>query len=164
MVPRPKSRNTSPKHDARRAVWRAIREGQLTRQACERCGSNENIHGHHDDYGKPLVIRWLCARHHGEVHPGFRARSARIPITGRTVPRPRRAQDRVEPIIQAILETLDTDKAYRLPLVGRHPGTVVAPLYYWLKRRGGMRLRYRTAADGQAILAWVEAKRRKVSA
>jgi hypothetical protein len=32
------------------------------------CGATEHVHGHHDDYQKPLVVRWLCRRHHGEVH------------------------------------------------------------------------------------------------
>lgn len=38
---------------------------------CEVC---ESIHAqrHHDDYSKPLEIRWLCPLHHKEVHKGKR--------------------------------------------------------------------------------------------
>ena len=38
----------------------------LDPQPCEVCG--ESAQRHHDDYSKPLEVRWLCTRHHGEVH------------------------------------------------------------------------------------------------
>lgn len=52
---------------ARKAVSDAIRSGTLVRQPCEVCGSTE-VHGHHDDYRQPLVVRWLCPVHHTEHH------------------------------------------------------------------------------------------------
>ena len=52
---------------ARGAVARAIRAKKLFRLPCERCG-NLNTHGHHDDYAKPLNVRWLCAAHHSQWH------------------------------------------------------------------------------------------------
>lgn len=52
---------------ARRAVSRAIRAGRLTRLPCEACGDPKS-HGHHDDYSKPLLVRWLCRTHHDEHH------------------------------------------------------------------------------------------------
>lgn len=53
-------------HDA---VRRAIKRGELTRQACERCASTDRVEAHHDDYGKPLDIRWLCDPCHKQEHP-----------------------------------------------------------------------------------------------
>ena len=47
------------KFAARWAVRSAIRSGTLVRQPCEICGSTD-VHGHHDDYSQPLVVRWLC--------------------------------------------------------------------------------------------------------
>src|SRR5690348_6789417 len=44
----------------------AIRDGRLIRQPCEVCG--EKAQAHHDDYSKPLDVRWLCTRHHAEWH------------------------------------------------------------------------------------------------
>ena len=34
---------------------------------CQICGNN-NSHGHHEDYSKPLEVVWLCAKHHSERH------------------------------------------------------------------------------------------------
>jgi ribosomal protein S27AE len=49
-------------------VSRAIRVGRLKRQPCEECGSTTRVHGHHDDYYKPLEVRWLCPKCHTELH------------------------------------------------------------------------------------------------
>jgi hypothetical protein len=49
-------------------VTKAIKEGTLVRQPCEVCVTTEGIHGHHDDYSKPLEVRWLCNFHHGKHH------------------------------------------------------------------------------------------------
>lgn len=50
------------------AVGTAIRDGRLVKGVCEVCGSTSKIHGHHDDYSKPLDVRWLCPKHHAEWH------------------------------------------------------------------------------------------------
>ena len=34
---------------------------------CEKC-NKVNAQAHHDDYSKPLNIRWLCPLHHKEEH------------------------------------------------------------------------------------------------
>lgn len=52
---------------ARTMVGNAIRDGRLIRQPCEVCG-NSKSQAHHDDYYKPLDVRWLCFVHHREVH------------------------------------------------------------------------------------------------
>jgi len=52
---------------AREMVQAEIRAGRLVRGTCEKCGL-ENAHAHHDDYTKPLDIRWLCPPHHREHH------------------------------------------------------------------------------------------------
>jgi hypothetical protein len=53
------------------AVARAIRAGKLVRGPCEECGTTDNVHAHHDDYSKPLEVRWLCAPCHGYTHTDF---------------------------------------------------------------------------------------------
>jgi len=58
---------------ARRAVAIAVRAGRLVRGPCERCGMTTKVEGHHDDYSRPLDVRWLCSTHHDEVHRELRA-------------------------------------------------------------------------------------------
>lgn len=64
------TRSYGENHPARRAahiaVGNAIRDGVLSRQPCEICG--RLAQAHHDDYSKPLIVRWLCARHHAAWH------------------------------------------------------------------------------------------------
>ena len=52
---------------ARLTVKNAITSGKLVRQPCEVCG-NPDVHGHHDDYSRPLEVKWLCPVHHTEHH------------------------------------------------------------------------------------------------
>jgi hypothetical protein len=54
------------KYKASTAVNNAIRDGKLVRQSCETCGGFGEAH--HDDYAKPLEVRWLCRKHHAEQH------------------------------------------------------------------------------------------------
>jgi len=52
----------------------AIRDGRIERKPCEVCGSTK-VHAHHDDYHKPLEVRWLCVTHHAEHHKKERAKA-----------------------------------------------------------------------------------------
>lgn len=53
---------------AHSAVRNAIRRGHLKKHPCEVCGSDVRIEAHHDDYTRPLDVRWLCNLHHRAVH------------------------------------------------------------------------------------------------
>lgn len=58
--------------DARRnrahtAVARAIRNGDLVRAPCIRCGEQKSV-AHHEDYDKPLEVMWLCQPCHKQRH------------------------------------------------------------------------------------------------
>lgn len=54
---------------SRRLAQKAIRAGKLTRSACEFAGPecSGEIQAHHDDYAKPLEVRWACRRHHARL-------------------------------------------------------------------------------------------------
>jgi len=56
------------KYKAHLAVNNALRSGKLTKTPCIRCGSNEYVVGHHEDYNKPLDIWWLCEVCHKQRH------------------------------------------------------------------------------------------------
>jgi hypothetical protein len=50
-------------------VAKALRTGTLVRpERCEICGTAARVHGHHEDYAKPLEVRWLCPGCHGAAH------------------------------------------------------------------------------------------------
>lgn len=54
---------------AHTAVGNAVQTGRLKREPCEVCGA-EPADGHHDDYAKPLEVRWLCPVCHSKLHRG----------------------------------------------------------------------------------------------
>jgi ribosomal protein S27AE len=49
------------------AVQLGLKVGWLTPMVCEQCGKPQTV-AHHDDYLKPLDIRWLCRRCHRAWH------------------------------------------------------------------------------------------------
>lgn len=55
-----------------RARWYVrtyIKRGKVKREPCEVCG-NIKSEAHHEDYFKPLDVKWLCRRCHEKVHHG----------------------------------------------------------------------------------------------
>ncbi len=56
------------KRAAQNAANNAVRDGLLERQPCEVCGSTKGVEKHHEDYSKPLEVRWLCVAHHKSAH------------------------------------------------------------------------------------------------
>jgi hypothetical protein len=43
------------------------KRGKLIPRPCEVCGSLM-VEKHHEDYSKPLMVRWLCRPCHQEMH------------------------------------------------------------------------------------------------
>ena len=57
------------KYEAHVSFCNAVRNGKVVvKEDCENCGSNNHVQGHHDDYNKPLEVRWLCVKCHVEWH------------------------------------------------------------------------------------------------
>ena len=65
----------------RQIVWIATRGGLLHRQPCESCGAPKS-EAHHDDYTKPLEVRWFCRQCHKALH------AASLTTPARTAPPP----------------------------------------------------------------------------
>jgi hypothetical protein len=63
---------------ARSRIAMAIANGTLTRQPCEECGEPRG-EAHHEDYSKPMDVRWLCRTHHMRLHAGRRPRVSEFP-------------------------------------------------------------------------------------
>jgi hypothetical protein len=51
----------------RHTTQQAIRSGELVRGPCEVCGCSD-VEAHHDDYAKPLTVRWFCKADHEAFH------------------------------------------------------------------------------------------------
>jgi len=69
-------RRNREKRSAYVAVRAALIMGDLVRRPCEIClslglpSSRRTTHAHHEDYDRPLDVRWLCPQHHQRLHAG----------------------------------------------------------------------------------------------
>lgn len=63
-----RSVNKHKRHAHSVVAW-AIKKGRLLKQPCEVCGGDAEAH--HDDYSKPLEVRWLCPLHHAREHSPY---------------------------------------------------------------------------------------------
>jgi len=63
------SREYPERDAAHRAVARAVRSGKLVKpERCPGCGEERPLHAHHENYGEPLRVTWLCPRCHRHHH------------------------------------------------------------------------------------------------
>lgn len=70
VTPQEKWKRANPqKVWAHQALRSAKRRGLVIQEPCEECG-DPNAEAHHDDYDRPMCVRWLCRRHHVRLHRG----------------------------------------------------------------------------------------------
>lgn len=71
------------RHKANCAVGNAVRDGRLKRpSSCSKCFIECKPHAHHDDYSRPLSVRWLCVGCHNEFHNFIREVFRNLEHTG----------------------------------------------------------------------------------
>jgi hypothetical protein len=57
------------KRNARNKLRYAVRSGNIMKpEICDLCLSKTKLHGHHEDYSKPLDIKWVCNFCHKKIH------------------------------------------------------------------------------------------------
>jgi hypothetical protein len=57
------------KYHAHSLINNLVRTRKIIKpSSCESCGSSTGVEGHHDDYAKPLEVRWLCSVCHKKWH------------------------------------------------------------------------------------------------
>lgn len=79
---------TALKRRARGQVETALTGGRLIQQPCEVCNLPE-VEPFHDDYTKPLQVRWVCAQHYERISYGIPSSltlSARIQLIAQEGP------------------------------------------------------------------------------
>lgn len=63
----------SDRTEARQQLNNAVRRGEIEKpDMCSDCGKPGMVTGHHEDYGRPLDVVWLCWECHGVRHRGKR--------------------------------------------------------------------------------------------
>lgn len=93
-------------HDkAREAVRRAVKDGVLLKpKACSKCSDEPEVrklHGHHEDYTRPLDVIWLCVSCHVNLHfPNRVGKQRYINDKYTQVKIPETARDRLKAIAQ----------------------------------------------------------------
>lgn len=62
-------------YSAHKIVQSARRNGSLVKSNCIECGSSRRVHAHHNNYGEPLTVEWLCHHCHMKRHAMLAERS-----------------------------------------------------------------------------------------
>ncbi len=71
------------RYRAHNVVYVAVRRGELKPKPCEVCGVVK-VESHHEDYERPLEVKWLCKKHHVEADKKKRERDLSTPPTTKT--------------------------------------------------------------------------------
>ena len=67
---------------AHRMVHQALRSGKIERpNRCDDCGLERRVEAHHEDYSRPLWVKWLCRSCHRRRHSPKRGDAAQDPPT-----------------------------------------------------------------------------------
>jgi hypothetical protein len=67
------------RNKAHKLLQNALKKGIIVKpKKCEICNKEKRIIGHHDDYMKPLVVKWICDSCHLKVHGRLSALSLTI--------------------------------------------------------------------------------------
>ncbi len=105
------------RYQVRNTARNALKSGKLVRQPCEVC-KEPKAEMHHDDYDKPLDVRWLCPLHHRELEGRLKADQLKEILTGEEKELhykiPDTEEERTEGAVEKLLELEALAKMYRI--------------------------------------------------
>ena len=70
-------KNNKDKVQVENLLRYSVKCGKIKRLPCEVCGKKKT-HGHHEDYGKPLLVNWLCPIHHKEIQKKIKGSKVKL--------------------------------------------------------------------------------------
>ncbi len=73
-------RRKRAKNPVQYAAYKQWQHYNPLKKPCEICGSLKS-QAHHDDYAKPLEVRWFCYEHHTQHHVALSEAKLRMPTT-----------------------------------------------------------------------------------
>lgn len=66
-------KNNRLQYCARGMLDNAVRDKRIIKpEICSVCGDKTKLHGHHEDYYKPLDVIWVCVSCHGKLHRKYK--------------------------------------------------------------------------------------------
>lgn len=64
------------KNKCRWTLCNAVRDGKIIRpNICDICKKEKKVDAHHDDYSKPLEVKWVCRKCHHQIHINQRGKT-----------------------------------------------------------------------------------------
>ncbi len=118
-------------------------------KTCQRCKRQTKIHGHHNDYSKPLEILWLCPKCHQAVH-----KELGFGMAGR--PRKHEKPRAIESFYKS--PKLDTDYDFEkldlleYALIKGHKLSAIGRSVYCFRRRTGRVLKFHKTKFGTLVI------------
>lgn len=119
------------KAKAHNAVATAVRWGRLKPpDCCEVCKLASKVHGHHEDYSRPLEVIWVCPDCHKGLHHPHRLPKRHIPPPYKPHHKKYQPAPKRDKLLDKAKRLRQSGKSYRCIAV--ELGVTAATVFKWL--------------------------------